>query len=224
MIRQKHINAERAHISSETPIIVLSDNYWLYFGVSQLLQRSNVIHVRLCDEEIYRKLWGNLKPVILIVDNDIFIQGEWLSILKIFEACTFLKIIWLKGDKTGAFIPLKPGKSYLVEKKKSLFEFKGSLNDIFYGHESRTAKTRCANLTKKEHYVIRYLAAEQNVQLISERASLSLKSIYNVRSTLMSKFGFDNACFFQYILFKNIDILLPFFANKAQAFNVRQIK
>ncbi|WP_253379180.1 hypothetical protein [unidentified bacterial endosymbiont] len=224
MISQKRINAVGSGISYQNPIIVLTDNYWLYFGIAQLYPQTNVIHVRLSDEALHTKLWGNVNSVVLIVDNDIYIQGEWLSLLSIFDACTFVKIIWLQGDKTGAFTPFKPGKSYLVEKKKALLEFKRNLNDIFCGRESRTGKNRCTRLTKSECSMIKYLAAEHKVQSISEHASLSLKSIYHVRSTLMSKFGFENASFFQFILFKNIDILFPIFTNKIHTANARLIK
>lgn len=224
MISQKRVNAMDGGIINHSPIIVLSDNYWLYFGISQLYPQSDVIHIRLCDEELYSKLSGNVSSVVLIVDNDIFIQGKWLSLLRLFEACTFQKIIWLQGDRTGAFTPFKPGKSYLVESKKSLPEFKRNLNDILCGRESRTGKIRCARLTKSECSMIRYLAAEHNVQSISEHACLSLRSIYHVRSTLMSKFGFENASFFQFILFKNIDVLIPFFTNKTQPSHTQLIK
>ncbi|ENA0612487.1 hypothetical protein ABFP30_004274 [Enterobacter bugandensis] len=216
MISHKRIHAPGTGFDPQMPVIVLTDNYWLFYGVSQLYPRSNVIHVRLIDKELDSKLWGNLDSVVLIVDNDIFIQGEWLSLLNIFNACTFQKIVWLQGDKTGAFTPLKPGKSFLVEKRKSLLEFWRSLNDIFFGRESRSGKTRCTSLTKRECDMLRYFAAEHDVQSISARAHVSLKSIYHVRSILMGKFGFENACFFQFILFKNIDVLLPVFVKKAQ--------
>ncbi|MCH9297450.1 MULTISPECIES: LuxR C-terminal-related transcriptional regulator [Pantoea] len=222
MIQHAHLSSLCQCVRHKAPIIVLSDNYWLYFGVSQLYPHSKVIHVRFLDEALYRKLWGNADSVILIIDNDIFIQGEWLSMLGMFEVCTFLKIIWLKGDKTGAFIPVDHAKSFLVEKKKALFEFERDLNDIFCGQELRIAKSPCTSLTKKERYMIKYLAADQDIQTISERACLSLKSVYHVRSTLMSKLGFDNAYFFQLILFKNIDILFPFFTNRTHAFHVQQ--
>ncbi|MEH0888289.1 hypothetical protein [Enterobacter sp. UNJFSC 003] len=217
MINHKSGNTVASSISNHHPVIVLTDNYWLYFGISQLYPQSNVIHVRLSDEELHRKLWGNASSVVLIVDNDIFIQGAWLSLMSLFEICTFQKIIWLQSDKTGSFTPFKPGKSYLVEKKKTLKEFLRNLNDIFCGRESLTGKTRCTRLTKSECSMIKYLAAEHNVKSISTNACLSLKSIYHVRSTLMSKFGFENACFFQFILFKNIDILFPSFTHKVQA-------
>jgi len=214
MIRQKRVNAVEGGRINQSPIVVHTDNYWLYFGISQLYQQSTVIHVRLNDDNLHSKLWGNDSSVVLIVDNDIYIQGKWLSLLSMFEACTFKKIVWLQGGKTGAFTPFKPGKSYLIESKQSLLEFKRSLNDIFCGRDSRTGKSRCARLTKSECSMIRYLAAEHNVHSISEHACLSLRSIYQVRSTIMSKFGFENASFFQFILFKNVDILIPFFTNK----------
>jgi hypothetical protein len=83
MISQKHINAMGSGISYQNPIIVLTDNYWLYFGIAQLYPQTNVIHVRLSDEALHTKLWGNVNSVVLIVDNDIYLQGKWLSLLSI---------------------------------------------------------------------------------------------------------------------------------------------
>lgn len=222
MIQHAHSTDFCQCIQRKAPIIVLSDNYWLYFGVSQLYPYANVIHVSFFDEALYRKLWGNVSRVMLIVDNEIFIQGEWLSMLEMLEICTFIKIVWLKGDKTGAFIPLNHEKSVLVEKKSTLSVFESDLNDVFYGQASQNVENRYPGLTRKERYMIKYLAAEHNIQRVSEQACLSVKSVYQIRSTLMSKLGFDNAYFFQLILFKNIHILFPFFTNISYSFNAQQ--
>lgn len=45
MIQHAHSTDFCQCIQRKAPIIVLSDNYWLYFGVSQLYPYANVIHV-----------------------------------------------------------------------------------------------------------------------------------------------------------------------------------
>jgi len=130
---QRRINTVCSYTKNNLSIIVLTDNFYLYLAISELFSKSKVIHVKIADKELNVKLKDELSSVALIIDNDIFMQVEWCSILSVFDDCDLAKIIWLQGEKTGGFIPLKHGKNYLLKKNKKLSGFRKDLGDIIYG-------------------------------------------------------------------------------------------
>lgn len=188
-------------MNSKPLMIILTENSWLYMGLSALMPELNCVHSRF-SENCLSDIIPEAERVLIVVDSRIVLRGEWSAInalnMKIPDATT----VWLKLNETGCLFPEENRGDWVLPQKLDPAALHMALQRIFSGL-SEAERVRKIELTHTERSLLPYFVSDLSVQTISRLTGKDIKTLYTHRYRILTKSGLRLPAFLKFIFKRN---------------------
>lgn len=185
---------------SDSLLITLTDNSWLYRGFSALLPDMVNVHLRFNDKDV-PDIIRNSSKIYILVDCRIIFNGVWDSYNTLINLRPDSTVIWLTRMETGRIFPQgrKGDKSLaqnldVVSLKKILKRITKNANDT-----KHVNKLKNISLTLTERKLLSFFASKLSIYAISRLTNKSPKTLYIHRQNILGKLGLRHTAFLQFV-------------------------
>lgn len=187
-------------MNGDVLLIVLTDNYWLYAGLSALLPEMVCRQAGFCSHSLPREV-RNARRVIIAVDCRILFSGVWTAFNALKDSCPGADVIWLVRKETGRLFPLGSCGNRVVHQRQDV----ASLRLTLQRPQPRREEERVAgiSMTLKERQLLPLFLADVSVPLLSRLTGKSVKTLYVYRHKILLKTGFRQLAFLQFVYERN---------------------
>ena len=193
------------HISEQGKnlIIVISDNKWLYLGISFLYPSENVVHISFglspaIEDDI------EYSQVVVVVDSLVLIKSVWSKCNSLMNKYQKVELVWLYNDKTGLIHP-KIERGYRLQ----LLHANSSPEHIYITisgciKKSKQKKRNVLNnhLTNTERRIIELLTFSFSYSMIAKTLNISDKTVYAHVRNIIQKTGIKRVMYMRLLLNK----------------------
>lgn len=184
------------HEPTEKFCIVLTDNYYLYYGVASCLPEHTCIHSTFTGQNAVK--FACSRPLVL-VDSKIFFCRAWENFSSLFERYPQGRFVWL---------PYGPNERYLRDDALSIRCCELSDVRTFRDAVERCSAENVISLTKRKvlsRIEEKFLACLLTGMTINETSTFLKKPTsysYALRSKLAEIIGLNNSCHLSFHLEK----------------------
>lgn len=186
-------------------LIVLTENVWLFEGLSALLPDIFCCMVRF-DAMPPERMAVDYLRVIIAVDCMIFFNGQWDVFKTLLKARPDASVVWLTRDQTGGVFPVHRSGDRIVGQKQDLMSLRRALRAMYGPTEARrydSNRVRPVWLTDTEYWLLPYFFAGLDTRRLSAVTGLNVKILYYHRRKILEKTGFRSISFLQLVYEKN---------------------
>lgn len=188
-----------SEIKNNKKIIVYTDNYWLFKGIQCLL---DTFDVALCTDWYEEQC----EEIILIVDNNLLINGDNLEFSSFVYSHNIDRIVWLVYSDTGLAYPFWSPKDRVINIKDKCMLSAKALRRCMLVSQLNTVH-HYENLTETEDLVLDFIMKGFDIVDISKLTGKSSKNVYQHRSSIARKLGYKNNSFLQYVFMRNANLM-----------------
>lgn len=181
-------------ITQCNPIVVYTNNYWLYQGIKCSLKNFDVFHHN--DECIDFN-----QQKMIFVDGNILLEGTGENVIAFIHANCIDRIVWLTGHDTGMVYPLWAAGDRVI----SINENRDCFSPVLRAAATELSMEGVAyyaRLSPTEALILNYLAKGFSITQIAFMTDRSTKTVYQHRLVILRKLGYKNAAFMQSIFLK----------------------
>lgn len=181
-------------------LVVLTENNWLYAGLTALLPEMNCLRMNYSAHSMPREVMSASR-VIIVVDSLIFFRGEWLALNSLRNSREDITVVWLTREHTGRIFPSTSRGDRILAQKQDIATLRLSISEILYLPEISVYRdsVRAVSLTLTERRLLPYFMAGVSLPLLSRRLGNSVKTLYIHRQSIMTKAGFRQPVFMEYL-------------------------
>lgn len=191
-------------VQADTACIVLTENQYLSYGLSELLCQTELYHVFYDGTGTDNWNWIRGKArILVIIDGSIFREGKWHGFKKIQGLYPHARRVWLMAWENWGMWPYGCSRDRILSPKWHLSVVAGKLRSLLKGHDENIDILHYPVLTKKEKLLAEYFLRGNSVHTVSEEITKSEKLIYNYRCSIQEKLGFRMAVWMAFIYRKN---------------------
>ncbi len=182
-------------------MVILTENSWLYMGLSALMPELICVHSRF-NESRLPDITPEAERVLIVVDGRIILRGEWsaLNILKAERPDAIT--VWLILNETGRLFPEEYGGDWVLAQKFAPAGLRMALQRIFSGL-SEAERVRKIELTHTEVSLLPYFVSDLSMHTISRLTGKDAKTLYTHRHKILTKAGLRLPAFLQFIFKRN---------------------
>ncbi|HDG1679438.1 hypothetical protein [Kluyvera ascorbata] len=188
----------------DTACIVLTENQYLYCGLSELLCQAEFFHVLY--DGTGTENWNTIKEracILVIIDGSIFREGKWHGFEKIQRLYPHARRVWLMAWDNWGMWPYGCNRDRILSPKWHLSVFARRLWSLLKGDDGNIDIPHYPVLTKKEKLLAEYFLSGNSIHTVSEQITRSEKLIYKYRSSIQEKLGFRMAVWMVFTYRKN---------------------
>ncbi|WP_449544083.1 helix-turn-helix transcriptional regulator [Lelliottia nimipressuralis] len=188
-------------MDSKSLIVILTENSWLYVGLTTLIQGFICVHSRFSDSHL-PDIITEAERVLIVVDSRIIFRGEWstLNALKIIRPDA--SIVWLMLEETGRLLPEGNQGDRMLDQRLDIAALHIALKKILSGLSEREHVGN-NELTHTEHSLLTYFVSDLSMHTISYLTGKNVKTLYTHRQKIMTKTGFRSPAFFKFVYKRN---------------------
>lgn len=189
-------------MNSELLVVILTDNFWLYRGLSALMR--DITCLQLCFNHC--SLPDSIKGadrILVIIDSHIIFRGDWSALNEIRTARSDATLIWLTGKVTGWVFPKEILGSRTVSIKQTLASLRHELNQILQCPESQGERAEGIYLTHTESRLLPYFVSDLHINEIALLIEIPVKTLYAHRQNILNKTGLRQPSFLRFVYERN---------------------
>lgn len=180
--------------TQNNPIVVYTNNYWLYQGIKSSLKDFDVFHHT--DERINFN-----QQKMIFVDGNILLEGTGENVISFIYSNCIDRIVWLTGHDTGMVYPLWAAGDRVI----NINENRDCFSPVLHAAATEVSMEGVAyyaRLSPTEALILNYLAKGFSITQIAFMTDRSTKTVYQHRAVILRKLGYKNAAFMQSIFMK----------------------
>lgn len=191
-------------MNSDVLLIVLTENRWLYAGIVALLPEMVCLQTGFSAHRLSREV-RYARRVIIAVDSRILFRGEWSSLTALKARRSDATVVWLTREETGRVFPLESRGERIVHQQQDIVSLRLALRRTLQWEEPRRGEERVAgnDLTLTERSLLPLFLSGASVPLLSKLTGKPLKTLYSHRHKILSKTGFRQLSFLQFVYERN---------------------
>jgi hypothetical protein len=185
-------------------MIVLTENHWLFAGLTSLLPGINSRRIDFSEGPRTGDL-SQARRILVVVDSGIFLRGKCI----VFNALLALRpdatVVWLRWDYTGLVFPEETSGCLILNQKQDVASLRSAMIRILQRIEAEeNAKfVSPVVLTQTERYLLPYLASRVSIPELARLTGIPASRLYRHRQNIMNKTGFRQPTFLQLVYERN---------------------
>lgn len=185
-------------------LVVLTENYWLFAGLTALFPEITCIRLNYDTRRMPTELI-NAGRIIIAVDSLIFFRGEWHALNSLRNCRVDTSVVWLMRDHTGRVFPANSRGDRILMQSQDIASLGLCIREI----SNQTAASvnadsvRPVTLTLTELRLLPYFTSGVNLPLLSRRLGCAVKTLYHHRQSILAKAGFRQSVFMEYFYQRN---------------------
>lgn len=194
----------------ETLCLVLTDNYFLFYGLSSLFNHIELHHIP------YDGAFCNVttdilsaKNITILIDCNIFISGKWHGYKALNQCYPQAKRVWLTRWSHWAMWPsecIRDQQLLVTMSTRLLFK---KLSPMLNGRSVNKSEGDTLDFPefniKEKKFLASFLKGKE-VNFLARTSMRSEKTIYTLRCAIQSKFGFRTAAWMVSIFKRNNEV------------------
>ncbi|MGU3416667.1 transcriptional regulator [Enterobacter bugandensis] len=191
-------------MNSDVLLVVLTEDSWLFAGLAALLPE---VVCRQSGFFAHRLPWEvkGVRRIIIAVDSRIVFRGEWSALTMLQARRPDATVVWLTRKETGRVFPSGSCGDRILNQQQDIFSLRNALRrgvqrpESLWGEECVTA----TGLTLTERRLLPFFLSGVSVPLLSKLTGKPLKTLYSHRHKILSKTGFRQLAFLQFVYERN---------------------
>ncbi|MEI9540123.1 transcriptional regulator [Enterobacter cancerogenus] len=191
-------------MNSDVLLIVLTENSWLYAGLTALLPEVNCVLLKFNSKKLPDNVM-HAGRVMVVVDSFILFRGEWGGFNHLKSYRPDITVCWLTRKETGRGFPVNSCGDRVLNQQQDLISMRNALLGHFRKKEIETY-VMPINLTLTERILLPDILSGMNVKLLSRITGKSVKTLYSHRQQILAKTGFRQFVFLQFVYIKNLGL------------------
>ncbi|WP_338628918.1 transcriptional regulator [Enterobacter sp. JJBC] len=188
-------------LNSKSLMVILTENSWLYMGVSALMPELICVHSRFSDSQL-PDIITEAERVLIVVDSHIIFRGEWSAFDALDVKRPDARTVWLLLNETGWLFPDKNRKCWALPQILDPTALHLALKRIFSGF-SEAECVRKIELTHTERSLLPYFISDLCMHKISRLTGKDTKTLYTHRHRILTKAGLRLPAFLKFIYKRN---------------------
>lgn len=189
-------------------LIVLTENHFLYAGLSALVPEMECLKVDYSAGEI-PPLLNVTRNVIIVVDSLIVFRGEWSTFMALKLKRPDASIVWYLREETGRFFPAGSDGERILTPKQDIHSLQTALRQTMkkvFPLEN-VDYLRAVRLTPTERNLLPLFLSGLSLSAMERLTGKRIKTLYAHRAKIMSKTGFRQLTFMKIVYERNTMIL-----------------
>lgn len=184
--------------------IVLTENNWLFEGLSALLPEMVCRQIVFSDCHVPLEV-NNTGRILVAVDCQIFFRGEWKALKTLRTYRPDITVVWLTRMETGRIFPAGSRGDRILKQQQDIFSLRDALRRVVQWQEFRKGEecVTAIDLTLTERRLLPLFLSGESVPLLSKLTGKPLKTLYSHRHNILSKTGFRQLAFLQFVYERN---------------------
>ncbi|HFQ9141222.1 transcriptional regulator [Enterobacter cloacae complex sp. ECC445] len=192
-------------MNSKSLMIILTENIWLYQGLSALMPEILCVHSRFSDSHL-PDIVTEAERVLIVVDSRIFFRGEWSALSALNVKRPDARTVWLLLYETGWLFPEKNRKDWVLPQKLEPTSLHLALLRLFFGFND-AERVKKIKLTHTEQSLLPYFISDLSMRIISHLTGKDTKTLYTHRHRILKKTGLRLPAFLKFIYKRNQGVL-----------------
>jgi len=188
-------------LSNSSVMLVLTENSWLYIGLTALMPEIICVQLRFSDNHL-PDIIPEADNVFMVVDSRIIFQGEWSAFNALRMKRPDANTVWLMLEETGRLIPEKNCGGRILSQKIDTASLRLAMKGILSGR-SFDEHAGDIGLTSTELSLMPYFVSDLSMQAISRLTNKSVKTLYTHRQRVMNKAGLRLSAFLKFVHQRN---------------------
>lgn len=192
-------------MNNDVLLIVLTEDRWLYAGLAALLpdmvcRLSGFFARRLPHQVSYAG------QVLIAVDSRILFRGgEWSAFHALRRSRPDARVVWLTRKETGRVFPSGSSGDRILNQQQDIFSLRDAFRRMAQWQESRRGEAcvTVTGLTQMERRLLPFFLSGASMPLLSKLTGKPLKTLYSHRHKILSKTGFRQLAFLQFVYERN---------------------
>lgn len=205
-------------MNSKSLMVILTENSWLYMGLSALMPELICVHSRFSESRL-PDITPEAERVLIVVDSRIILRGEWSAINALKAERPDAITVWLILNETGRLFPEEYGGDWVLPQKFAPAGLRMALQRIFSGL-SEVERIRKIELTHTEWSLLPYFVSDLSMHTISRLTGKDAKTLYTHRHRILTKAGLRLPAFLKFIFKRNQG--LPGITSNAKGNEIRE--
>lgn len=188
-------------MTQKTCLLTVTHNRWLAEGLRVLLPELDCRHTGFGVNRLPREVQAlaGAGRLVIAVDSHVFLHGSWKALTALFAAAPEAPVVWLAGkNATAGLLPLGHDKGLVLSQALNAATLRRSLFSILL-RRRLTPAPAAKGLTRRERMLLPFMMTGVSLPLLAKSLGGSTKTFYHHRSRIMTKTGFRQMCFLQYI-------------------------
>lgn len=174
-------------MNSNSLMVILTENSWLYMGLSALMPELICVHLRFNDIRL-PDIIKEAERLLIVIDSRIILQGEWSALNAIKCKKPDASTVWLIRRETGRLFPEDNRGDRILEQKLDPAALRLAFKRILSGfYEGECAKN--LGLTNTERSLLPYFVSDLSMQTICRLTGRDVKTLYTHRHRILIKTG-----------------------------------
>lgn len=193
-------------MNDELLIAILTDNNWLYVGLTTLMQE--IVCLPLCFRTTgLPQIINDAGRVLVLVDSLIILRGEWSTLNELRAQRPDATVVWLTLNITGRIFPQVSLGDRVLAQKQDLAALHHALSGILLRPEFPAECIEDVGLTQTERHLLPYFVSGLRMHMISRLTGKPVKTLYTHRQNILTKMGLRQPAFLQFVHERNLEQL-----------------
>ncbi|ENJ4070673.1 transcriptional regulator [Enterobacter hormaechei] len=188
-------------MNSKSLMVILTENSWLYMGLSGLMPELICVHSRFSERHL-PDIITEAARVLVVVDSRIIFKGEWSAFNALKLKRPDARTVWLLVNETGWLFPEKCRKDWALSQKLDPTALHLALERIYSGF-SEAECVRKIELTHTERSLLPYFVSDLSIHTVSRLTGKDVKTLYTHRQRILTKAGLRLPAFLKFIYKRN---------------------
>ena len=188
-------------MNSKPLMVILTENSWLYMGLSALVPELICVHSRFSESHL-PDITPEAESVLIVIDSRIILRGEWSALNALKAERPDAITVWLILNETGRLFPGEYCGDWILPQKIAPTGLRMALQKIFSGL-SEAERVRRIELTHTEQNLLPYFVSDLSMHTISRLTGKDTKTLYTYRHRILTKAGLRLPTFLNFIFNKN---------------------
>jgi len=186
-------------------LIALTENSWLYMGLSALLPEMTCIQMDFSTQLLPQDV-NVASRIIIAVDSLILFRGKWDTLNALRASRPDVSVVWLTWEHTGRAFPVENKGNLILDQKQNITTLRCAMrrvakrSDVNHRDDDHVDVVK---LTLTERYLLPRFMSGMSLSTLSLLTGSPIKSLYTHRQKIMAKTGFRKVVFLQYVYARN---------------------
>ncbi|ELW1648929.1 response regulator transcription factor [Enterobacter oligotrophicus] len=191
-------------VNSDFLMVILTENNWLYAGLSALMPEMVCLPLRFSADRL-PYIIGDVDRVLVVVDSRIIFRGEWSALNALKAKRPDATVVWLALKETGRVFPVESQGVRVLAQKLDIASLHFALRRTLYNPDSLMGEeyVEGTDLTLTERCLLPYFVSGLQMHVISRLTGKPVKTLYTHRHNILEKMGFRLPVFLQFVHERN---------------------
>ncbi|EJF28937.1 transcriptional regulator [Enterobacter sp. Ap-916] len=189
-------------MNNEVLLIVLTENCWLYTGLTALLPEMVCLRVGFSSRYIPPEI-EVAGRIILAVDSRIVFRGEWTALNALHALRPDAVRIWLTCDESGRLCPFANQRCLSLSQRQDITSLQFALRQSGQHALGKSTRVESIRLTFTERRMLPFFLSGVSLPLLSRMTGKPVKTLYAHRKKILEKTGLRQLAFLQFVNERN---------------------